>query len=510
MSFSDFTTQLYAKCQADYVISSQLEAVRFGIYSYDAWDNSRKENVRIARRNFTAGCQSKIFLFQKLIQSLASAPLYTRVEINTLTEDIDLETYFERKCPTTQLDQPMLKIVYIPSGKSYIKGLDALPDWLREYEKPGAEAALKRSVTHFLKIFHISGNPEEHTYARTIIFTSEFDCTFLDKMYTMYMLFLDINLEQPNITISDDQKGLLELLTAIFTKLYANEDYALALGEFLTRYHAYCSKSLLDYTAFKQSLEKMLYIKQTTELDQNITNLQQSIERYTEELQRLYANLSEAHYKKVSFKGGLVDFTPFFDFIEKSPEMCILRATTDSVTIRVDTVLKYFDVQHYNILKKNRSGYLYDSSDFVNWLIQQLFETQRYVLKIQGVYKMAKNSAYTNGFEVRALQQPAFFTECPNPHLYFFNCWGQSKAAFFKAIAEQSYDVAALQLIAATQQLTLADSAVFIRFRRVLRGDESSISKQNIRVIDTQTNQVMSITDLEQYYKQGANQNVSA
>ena len=115
---------------------------------------------------------------------------------------------------------------------------------------------------------------------------------------------------------------------------------------------------------------------------------------------------------------------------------------------------------------------------------------------------MEKNSAYTNGFEVQAISQPAYFTECPNPHLYFFNCWGQSKSAFYKAIAEQSYDVAALQLIAATQQLTLADSTVFIRFRRVLRGDEGNIPKQNIHVIDTQTNQVMSIIDLEQYYKE--------
>ena len=502
MIFSDFVTQLYTKCQADYVISSSFESIRFGTYTYDAWDDSRRENVHIARRTFLASWQPKMYLFQKLIYSLTNAPLCTRVEINTLTENIDLETYFERKCPGAQLNQPMLKIVYIPSGKSYIKGLDTLPDWLREYEKPGAEAALKMAATHFLKVFHISGDPNENTYARTIIFTSEFGCTFLDKMYTLYMLFLDINLEQPNTTISDDQKGLLELLTAIFTKLYANEDYTPALEAFLTRYHAYCGKSLLDYTAFKQSLEKTLYIKQTTELDQNITNLQQSIERYTEELQRLYANLSEAQYKKVSFKGGLVDFTPFFDFIEKSPEMCILRATTDSVTIRVDTVLKYFDVQHYNILKKNTGGYLYDSSDFVNWLIQQLFETQRYVLKIQGVYKMAKNSTYTNGFEVQAIAQPAYFTECPNPHLYFFNCWGQSKSAFYKAITEQSYDVAALQLIAATQQLTLADSTVFIRFRRVLRGDEGNIPKQNIHVIDTQTNQVMSIIDLEQYYKE--------
>jgi hypothetical protein len=54
------------------------------------------------------------------------------------------------------------------------------------------------------------------------------------------------------------------------------------------------------------------------------------------------------------------------------------------------------------------------------------------------------------------------YTNFPNPHLYHFNCWSEAINAFNKFVANNEFDLALLQIVAAVQSVNVAEGASFI------------------------------------------------
>lgn len=98
----------------------------------------------------------------------------------------------------------------------------------------------------------------------------------------------------------------------------------------------------------------------------------------------------------------------------------------------------------------------------------------------------------------------------PNPHIHFYNCWGDNRPEINGNIEERNYDLAYTQVKAALAGINLTDSAVCEKFFNMLikcvkqNGDSSYIDAKCIT--DNETGVVMTVKEAEEFYAQKENE----
>lgn len=160
----------------------------------------------------------------------------------------------------------------------------------------------------------------------------------------------------------------------------------------------------------------------------------------------------------------------FIKAIESFPNVSVLSASANTLRINVDTYLKTWSKADLKLLLKNSRSFLRtiasdtrDNEAKFLQLILDVFYNKKYKIKISQDLVL-EGMDCRNGFspdDQRLLGNRMF-----NPHITWYNCFGQAQLEYQKAFSKHDFVTGIAQLVAAVQSITVTDSTVFSRFLR--------------------------------------------
>lgn len=389
-----------------------------------------------------------------------------------------------------------IHIYMVPRGKTYLKNLldnNEIGNRLKAIETFAIE-----DPTHFIRIY--KGIRQEDPHSITV-FTDRISEHII---YTLIVMFpnlfniVPVTSEAPEeeaMTAYNTRVGLLRTVFENLYKVYTGEakyDDAGIRSNILAHIVAF-SETFNWVTEQMESFVKNLSnARNTLKLEsiiRAIRDTKSQIQRYENDLERSYTNLNTYNRELAAFKAlAPDDMSAFFETLKNTKAIEILDTTNTRLTLRVTAPLQYFTPSDFEIYERNSSSYYhqaYDSEQIIQSILHKIFVTREYKLMLQAVIRMDINNNNTNN-PVLHLNVEQYdlsnYTNFPNPHLYHFNCWSEAINAFNKFVANNEFDLALLQIVAAVQSVNVAEGASFIN--RMLPSFKDHQFTRKITIID--------------------------
>lgn len=221
-------------------------------------------------------------------------------------------------------------------------------------------------------------------------------------------------------------------------------------------------------------------------INNSINETKDMIENYENALASCYVKLQDYLSRKAGMQLGgetseaIQNLMHMFEK-ENSNIVDITITPRGHIQFFVRTTLKFWELDEYNRLTKGgtRSGYLHTASELQIAVINKIFKTKE--IKIH-MAECVDIDTYDTAIRFVKADASEFHTKpyyeeqqgIPNPHHYYFNCWGDNKMPIREAMINGEYDIAINQIIAAVASVNVVDNAVFGKFVAALMGNESS------------------------------------
>lgn len=232
-------------------------------------------------------------------------------------------------------------------------------------------------------------------------------------------------------------------------------------------------------------------------LQSNINSKQENINSYINQLYQCYADLNDLQTRLLGAQHTASDEDEFNAFLTANADKITYAKLTDGyIYMRYRTPLLYWDEDVFKILRESsNSNPLHHDNEEKQWLIDDIFIKRNVVLWFDSAFRY--NLAGT-GFDRRVLEND--FSDVPsakglpNPHHYYFNCWGDNEPAIITAQNKGDNVIAFAQIFAAIAGINLSDNIVLNRFINDMWRDFKNVPCLEIK----ETNEFISI---DTYYR---------
>lgn len=274
---------------------------------------------------------------------------------------------------------------------------------------------------------------------------------------------------------------LMHWLYELLTARYGENEFALLLKEkrYEEAFDAY-EKYLAAWNTRKQYLQKIQDISETvkslansvlkTTKDQE-SDLKIDIENIQDKLRQLYKQLREKQLIIIGLQNGNVgEMNALQVFLEGMGERLIsVKIDEDNnFEIQLQQELLFYDEEiyrscHLRESQRNncRTPWVFDMLDDIvlnKKLDLYLEETVRIDSNANLYCRQKDNSSYRRRVKLGI----------PNPHHYYYNCWGDNASLITKAYHSANYVIMINQVISAVGGINFADGAVVSKFLRQL------------------------------------------
>lgn len=231
-------------------------------------------------------------------------------------------------------------------------------------------------------------------------------------------------------------------------------------------------------------------------LQSNINNKQENINRYIQQINQWYTDLRDLQTRLLGAQHAASDEDEFSAFLTANADNITYAKLTDSyLFMRYRTPLLYWDEDVFKILRESSNDNpLRPSNTAKQQLIDDIFSTRRVVLWFDSAFRY---NLVNTGFERRILEND--FSDVPaakglpNPHHYYYNCWGDNEPAIIAAQSRGDNVIAFAQIFAAIAGINLSDNVVLTRFIRDMWSAFKHVKCLELK----ETNEFISI---EEYY----------
>jgi hypothetical protein len=212
----------------------------------------------------------------------------------------------------------------------------------------------------------------------------------------------------------------------------------------------------------------------------NVESTQRNITSKEAELNQLYERLAQEQLAMNAFnKIGAEDVSEFANTLQNNKLIEILSTDKYQMQLRITAPLQFFQTSDYEVYVKNPSSYINrNCSPEQKAVLHKIFITHEYKLSMQSIVELKINTdTYSSSILIcNAKRDTDLFTAFPNPHMFHHNCWGQAITEINKFIANGDYNLAILQMIAATQSINVAESITFVSMLQDILERESTRS----------------------------------
>ena len=228
-----------------------------------------------------------------------------------------------------------------------------------------------------------------------------------------------------------------------------------------------------------------------------IRNKQDSINEYLRVLNNMYNELRKEQTRLIGIQhqgNGADELTEFL--LGNINNITFTRLYDGYLYMRYRTPLLYWDEDMFKILRESsNSNPLHQNNEEKQWLIDDIFIKRNVVLWFDSAFRY--NLAGMR-FERRILENefndvPAA-KGLPNPHHYYYNCWGDNEPAIITAQNKGDNVIAFAQIFAAIAGINLSDNIVLNRFINDMWRDFKNVPCLEIK----ETNEFISINT---YYR---------
>lgn len=231
-------------------------------------------------------------------------------------------------------------------------------------------------------------------------------------------------------------------------------------------------------------------------LQNQIDSKQNQVSSYLRTIQEHYESIRELRERLLGAQhtsGSEDEFSAFLT--ANADNITYARLESGYLYMRYRTPLLYWDEDVFKILRESSNNNpLRPDNTAKQQLIDDIFSTRRVVLWFDSAFRYNLTNP---GFERRILEND--FSDVPtakglpNPHHYYYNCWGDNEPMIIEAQNKGDNVIAFAQIFAAIAGINLSDNIVLDKFIR----DEWSAFKR-IKCLELkETNEFISI---EAYY----------
>lgn len=232
-------------------------------------------------------------------------------------------------------------------------------------------------------------------------------------------------------------------------------------------------------------------------LQNNINSRQENINGYIRQLNQCYADLKDLQTRLLGAQHAASDEDEFNAFLTANADkITYAKLTNGYIYMRYKTPLLYWDEDVFKILRESSNNNpLHNPNEERQWLIDDIFIKRNVVLWFDSAFRY--NLAGV-GFERRILENE--FNDVPsakglpNPHHYYYNCWGDNEPAIIAAQNKGDNVIAFAQIFAAIAGINLSDNIVLNRFINDMWRDFRNVPCLEIK----ETNEFISI---DTYYR---------
>lgn len=256
---------------------------------------------------------------------------------------------------------------------------------------------------------------------------------------------------------------------------------------------------------FTDAIDKLS--KGITDREQSV--LQRRIDRFKDDMNSTYQNwinlsnrLKDAQrdlwflqYKNQSNK--IEDFIQ--SLIQDKDNILCIDCVGSRLHLTVKQDLLFFDTENWEDMKEG----VHEGYPGVVHLLDAIFGREATLTFTTGIAFDLLNT-WSSGDHVTYDGQHDI-VGFPNPHIYFFNCWGDNRPEINKNVEDGNYDLAYTQSKSALAGINLTDDAVCVKFFRLImrcaddqRADDIFVNSKCIT--DNETGIVMTIKEAEEYY----------
>jgi len=382
-----------------------------------------------------------------------------------------------------------INIVQVTSGISYYK------KWLNSTENTAKELKnieiiLKQDINHFCMCYQDFYKSEK---SNITIFTSVVNEKLIDLLFSLLPQLPNLNL---NIATTDaTYNKRIAILNEFFKNIYYHLQNNTPLDNTTMKNLIVDFENTFDFKKemFNDFIKNLTDSRTTyakTTLSNKLYDLNLNISSYEQNLQNFYVKKAETQHALIAFEHTSAEnVEELIKSITTNPMIEIIRVSNATMTLRVTTPLLYFSDKDYACYERKTNPILQNTYEYerdkevILKILHKLFITKEYKLILQANINLTINRDTSNMLTFTAHKVDTYLTECPNPHLYKYDCWSDAKTIITKFISENKYDLAVLQMIAAVGTVNIAEEASFIKglLQYFKRGSEMN---RHIHIID--------------------------
>lgn len=189
-----------------------------------------------------------------------------------------------------------------------------------------------------------------------------------------------------------------------------------------------------------------------------IEDVKDLIERKTDEIRRLSLDVRQLSKDLLFFENTSSETDDFCQMITTSENIKNVVVSGNDISITVTQPLLFWEDEDF---EDNKDGDTFlDISEEKQKLLCDIFENRSIELLIEQQFVMNIETAKIRSTRDYVSNNAGI----PNPHHYYFNCWGDNEYHISKAIASGDLVTALSQAIAATASFALSDGTVWGKF----------------------------------------------
>ena len=485
------------------------------IRNYPTWYTSRsrtlEQNLRVAITKYDynehayAGARPLLALYELVTENKIRFETYFKPYSSEEAETLDFGKLMAdivsargRNTMPAQ-DTHLIHLVVVPKGKTYVrKVLDETENLNR---LKGIETIAIEGINHFVRVYKgMLGNIEDITvfsdyYSEDFIHTLILQ---IPNLFTLVPINTEGITETPEITDRNNKilalreiyKVLFNMQRSAYTSI--GPDVLLQLKQpFIefTKLFNFKEKHTQDF------LGNLAMSRQKKAVDyhkNNVERTQRDITSKEAELNQLYERLAQEQLAMNAFnKIGTEDVSEFANTLNTNKLIEVLSTDKYQMQLRITAPLQFFQTSDFEVYMKNPSSYINRTCSIEQkGVLHKIFVTHEYKLNMQSVVELKiNNDTYSSNILIcSAKRDTDLFTSFPNPHMFHHNCWGQAITEINKFIANGDYNLAVLQMIAATQSINVAESITFVSMLQDIFERESL---RNLVTITTKENKTL-------------------
>ena len=245
---------------------------------------------------------------------------------------------------------------------------------------------------------------------------------------------------------------------------------------------------------------------QKNNIDGAITRLRRDVETYLSHYARALKELETQNvlYQRLydtDAEAAVMD--EFLNFIcEKEKDSCKLAKVGERLRLDITAPLTNYSVAEANNIIRRQID-----DPTLKQLMQDIFVEQKYTLYLSTSMYWDVMACYQGNNPIQAERHNTYCTKgVPNPHHYYFSCYGDNTPATVKAMQNGQYIAAYLQLKASVGSFNWTDGPVAGSFLSAIRDAEEHYWDAAAAIKDNETDQLYSFKELYNKYLEGADE----